>query len=55
MSKIWFRNFTLEIVTSMGKDRMLDDVGVEFTDIGDDYIHGRMCTNIPCIDAAMHG
>ena len=52
MSKIWFRNFALETLTSMGKDTMLEHMGIEFTDIGDDCIHGRMRRNILCIDAA---
>ena len=42
MSKIWFKDFTLETLTSMGKDTMLDHIGIEFTEIGDDYIRGRM-------------
>ena len=42
MSKIWFRDFTLETLTSMGKYTMLDHIGIEFTEIGDDFLRGRM-------------
>ena len=48
MSKIWFKDFTLETLRDIGKDTMLDH-------IGNDFLHGCTRMNIPCIHVAMPG
>ncbi len=42
MGKIWFKEFTLEQVNGLGRDTMISHVGIEVTEIGDDYLRGRM-------------
>ena len=42
MSKIWFKDFSLEDVKKIGRNTMLDHVGIELTEVGDDYLVGRM-------------
>lgn len=40
--KIWQVDITIEAVQSRSKDTMLDFLGIEFTEIGDDYLVARM-------------
>lgn len=40
---IWFTdNINLDSVITLGKDTMGEYIGIEFTDIGDNYLKGRM-------------
>ena len=40
---IWFKNYTPEEISSFNThDSIVDHVGIEFTDIGDDFIKARM-------------
>jgi len=40
---IWFRkDLSLEKILPMGKDTMSEYLGIEWTDLGEDYIKGRM-------------
>ena len=40
--KIWARETSLELITARSKDTMLDFLGIEFTEIGDDYLVAKM-------------
>ena len=39
---IWFRNYTLEEVNARGKGTMVEHVGIEVVEIGDDFIKATM-------------
>ena len=40
---IWFdKKITLEFLKSLGKDTMSEFIGIEWTEIGDDYLKARM-------------
>lgn len=39
---IWFDNYTLEQVLFVEKGSMSEYIGMEFTEIGDDFIRGRI-------------
>ena len=40
---IWFtRNFSLPDLTALGRGTMSEHIGIEFTEIGDNYLKGRM-------------
>lgn len=39
---IWFKEPDLEEINRWGKDTMLEHIGIEITDIGDNYIEGTM-------------
>ncbi len=43
--KIWQMDLTLAAVTARGKNTMLDYLGIEFTEIGDDFLIARMPVN----------
>ena len=38
---IWKRSFTLEDITSLSADTAVSHLGIEFTEIGDDFLRGR--------------
>jgi uncharacterized protein (TIGR00369 family) len=40
--KIWQAEISVEIVNSRGNDSMSDFLGIEFTEVGDDYLSARM-------------
>jgi 1,4-dihydroxy-2-naphthoyl-CoA hydrolase len=40
--KIWKQPYTLEGLNNIGHNTMVDHLGIEFTEIGDDYIIARM-------------
>ena len=42
MSSIWFKDFTLAQVNDIARNTMISHVGIEVTEIGDDYLRGRM-------------
>jgi 1,4-dihydroxy-2-naphthoyl-CoA hydrolase len=42
MSSIWFKEFTLAQVSDIARNTMVSHVGIEVTEIGDDYLRGRM-------------
>jgi uncharacterized protein (TIGR00369 family) len=39
---IWFKPYTLAEVTLMRKDTMVEHIGIEFTELGDNYLRGTM-------------
>lgn len=39
---IWKRSFTLEDITSLSADTAVSHLGIEFTEIGDDFLRGRV-------------
>jgi 1,4-dihydroxy-2-naphthoyl-CoA hydrolase len=39
---IWYEEITLEKLTARNKNTMSDYVGIEFTEIGDDYLKAKM-------------
>lgn len=40
--KIWRQNFTLEQLNQSSKQTMMEHLGIEYTEIGDEYIKARM-------------
>ena len=42
MMAIWKRNITLEQAAERCKNTMVDYLGIEFTELGDDYLIARM-------------
>lgn len=40
--KIWKVDMTLEAITARSKDTMMDYLGIEFTEIGDDFLIAKM-------------
>lgn len=43
MPSIWFnKELTIEQIQSIGKDDMLQHIGIEFTELGEDYIKAKM-------------
>lgn len=40
--KIWQTDISLESVSARNKDTMMEHLGIEFTEIGDDYLTARM-------------
>lgn len=43
--RIWQFDFDLSHLAARGKDTMLDHLGIEFVEIGDDYLVARMPVN----------
>src|SRR5438270_7472472 len=39
---IWFKNFSLEEVRQRGVNTMVDHIGIEITELGEDYLKGTM-------------
>lgn len=39
---IWFKNYTVEDLNKMCKNNMLEHIGIEFTEIGSDYLQAKM-------------
>ncbi len=39
---IWKQPFDLQTINAMAKDTVLENLGIEFTEIGDDYIVAKM-------------
>ncbi len=39
---IWFREYTIESIKELGKNNMMDHLGIELIELGDNYIKGRM-------------
>lgn len=42
MSRIWFRDFTVDQAMQAGRNTMIEHVGIEIVEVGDDFIRGRM-------------
>ena len=42
MGKIWFRDVSLEQLAKVGKGTMVEHVGIEVVEVGDDFLRGRM-------------
>lgn len=42
MGKIWFRDVSLEQLAKVGKGTMIEHVGIEVVEVGDDFLRGRM-------------
>lgn len=40
--KIWYNEITLDMLSSRGKNTMIDYLGIEFIEIGDDFLVARM-------------
>ncbi len=40
--KIWQMDISLELIKARGKNTMLEHLGIEFTEIGDDFLVARM-------------
>jgi 1,4-dihydroxy-2-naphthoyl-CoA hydrolase len=45
MSKIWFQNYTLDQIVFLSKNNMLEHIGIEITELGDDYIKAKMAVD----------
>ena len=39
---IWFRDYTIESIQDLGKNNMVEHLGIELLELGDNYIKGRM-------------
>ena len=39
---MWFKNFTIEDLQREVKGNMMEHIGIEFTDIGEDYLAAKM-------------
>jgi len=39
---MWFKNFTIEDLHQSAKGTMMEHIGIEFTDIGEDYLAAKM-------------
>ncbi len=39
---IWFKNYTVEDLNKTSKNNMLEHIGIEFTEIGSDYLKAKM-------------
>lgn len=39
---IWFREFTLEEIRRIERDTMVEHLGIEFTEVGPDFVEARM-------------
>lgn len=55
--KIWTSDITIEAVTSVRVDTMVGLLGIEFTEIGDDFLKGKMPVDRRTIQpfGIMHG
>lgn len=42
MSKIWKQSFTLEQLNALSKSTLVENLGIEFTDFGDDFVTAKM-------------
>lgn len=54
---IWKKDISIQIVTSRNQHTMSDHLGIEFTEVGDDYIKARMPVDYRTIQprGIMHG
>lgn len=54
---IWKTPMTLEAITNIRKSTLVAHIGIEFTEIGDDYLKGRMPVDARTIQpmGIMHG
>lgn len=43
--KIWKQSYTIEQINAMGKNTLTEQLNIEFTEVGDDYIIARMPVN----------
>ncbi len=39
---IWFRNYSLEELNTIARGNLVSHIGIEFVEIGDDYLKARM-------------
>ena len=39
---IWFRDFTIEELNEFGKNTLASNIGIEMTEMGDDFLRARM-------------
>ena len=42
MSKIWRQPFTIEQLNALSKSTLVENLGIEFTDFGDDFLTAKM-------------
>jgi|ERR1035437_1135926 1,4-dihydroxy-2-naphthoyl-CoA hydrolase len=40
--RLWFRDYTLEFLSSFSKNTMKETLGIEFTEIGNDFLKAKM-------------
>lgn len=40
--KIWHNDITLALLSDLGKSTMIENLGIEFTEVGDDFLTARM-------------
>jgi len=40
--KIWFKEFTIAELNEFGKNTLASNIGIEMTEMGDDFLRGRM-------------
>lgn len=54
---IWKKDISIQIVTSRNKNTMTDHLGIEFIEVGDDYLKARMSVDHRTIQpmGIMHG
>ena len=54
---VWVTPATLEALNTVARDTMVDDIGIEFIEIGDDYIRARMPVDRRTVQPAriLHG
>jgi len=48
---MWFKEFTIEDLQQEVKGNMMEHIGIEFTDIGEDYLAAKMPVDHP---ASLH-
>jgi 1,4-dihydroxy-2-naphthoyl-CoA hydrolase len=42
MNKIWQQTFTLETINAISKNTLVENLGIEFTNFGDDFLTAKM-------------
>ena len=49
---IWFGDFPLDYVNDRGKNCLIEHLGIELLEAGDDYLTARLCPAWRCIHRA---
>jgi 1,4-dihydroxy-2-naphthoyl-CoA hydrolase len=54
---IWFANTTIESLSARARNTLVEHIGIEYTEIGDDYIKARMPVDYRTVQPAriLHG
>ena len=55
MSKIWKQSFTIEQLNNLSQRTLVENLGIEFTDFGDDFITVGVELNANHLSAATQG